>query len=197
MIHSWRKEADHESYGTFKFDIEDGEERLAELMLHVANRCQDDLSFGATKLNKILWWSDFLSYARTGKPITGVEYQRLGNGPAPKRLVPIRDELVKDKGAVVQRRARGPVNQKRLIPLRAVNYDLFTADQIAFVDEIIDWLWGKTAASVSEDSHKAWKIAKNGQSMPYESIFLSDAPITRFDVLRTHELAEEFGWARA
>ena len=106
--------------------------------------------------------------------------------------------MVKDNGAAVQRRVRGTRIQKRLIPLRAVNYDLFTADQIAFVDEVIDWLWGKTAASVSEHSHgKAWKIAKDRQSMPYESIFLSDAPITPFDVLRTHELAEKFGWDRA
>ena len=91
--------------GTFKFDDLDGEKRLAELMLHIAHRCEDDPGFGATKLNKILWWSDFLSYARNGEPITGVEYQRLGNGPAPKRLVPIRKKMVSARHAALQERA--------------------------------------------------------------------------------------------
>ena len=35
---------------------------------------QADSKFGATKLNKILWWSDFLACAQRGKPITGIEY---------------------------------------------------------------------------------------------------------------------------
>ena len=35
------------------------DERLGELILYVADKCADDPRFGATKLNKILWWSDF------------------------------------------------------------------------------------------------------------------------------------------
>ena len=48
----------------------DGEVRLLELILYVAEKCQDDPKFGATKLNKILWWADFLAYAQHGTPIT-------------------------------------------------------------------------------------------------------------------------------
>ena len=40
-----------------------------------------------------LWWSDFLAYAETGEPITGLEYMRLGNGPVPKRLMPVREDM--------------------------------------------------------------------------------------------------------
>ncbi len=39
---------------TFKFDDMDGDDRLAELILHIAKKCEDNTSFGATKLNKIL-----------------------------------------------------------------------------------------------------------------------------------------------
>ena len=183
------------SDGTFMFDIEDGEKRLAELMLHVANKCQDDPNFGATKLNKILWWSDFLSYGRAGEPITGVEYQRLGKGPVPKRLLPIREKLINDYDAILKERLIFNKIQKRLIPLREANLDLFTANQISLVNDVISWLWEETATSVSEQSHgKAWEIARNKESMPYESICLSDEPITDFDVIRTSELAEKYGW---
>ena len=181
--------------GTFSFDIKDGEERLAELMLHVSNKCQADPRFGATKLNKILWWSDFLSYAKTGKPITGVEYQRLRNGPVPKRLPPIREKLIGDHDAILKERPIFNKTQKRLIPLREANLNLFTANQIALVDDVISWLWEETATSASKQSHgKAWEIARTKESMPYESICLSDEPITNFDVIRTSELAEKYGW---
>ena len=184
--------------GTFKFDDPDGEKRLVELMLHIADRCEEDATFGATKLSKILWWSDFLSYARHGAPITGVEYQRLTNGPAPKRLKPIRDQLVADREAVVRERKVFNRTQKRLIPLRPVNYELFTAEQIALVDEMISDMWEETAQSVSRSSHgKAWEIARDKQSIPYESVFLSDSPITRVDVVRTYEIADRHGWERA
>ena len=183
------------SDGTFVFDIGDGEKRLAELMIYVSNKCHADPRFGATKLNKILWWSDFLSYARTGEPITGVEYQRLGNGPVPKRLPPIRGKLIGDYDAILKERPIFNKIQKRLIPLREANLNLFTANQIALVDDVISWLWEENAKSVSEQSHgKAWEVARNKESMPYESICLSDEPITNFDVIRTSELAEKYGW---
>lgn len=182
---------------TFKFDDSDGDDRLAELILHIAKKCEDDTSFGATKLNKILWWADFLSYARHGRPITGAEYQRLKNGPAPKRLIPVRTRLVRDGDIVLQERTVFKRIQKRIVPLRKANYALFTAEQIALVDEIISNLWNDNATTVSEDSHgKAWEIARDRQSIPYESIFLSDEPTSLLDVSETHELANRFGWER-
>ena len=182
--------------GTFQFDGLDGERRLAELILHIANRCGDDPTFGATKLNKILWWADFLSYAHDGEPITGVEYQRLVHGPAPRRLIPVCDDLVRSGSAAIQRRHVFNRVQERIVPLREAQYDCFTASQIALVDRLIDVLWAKSAKEVSEESHgKAWGVVKYGQSIPYEAIFLSDEPIDDADVMRTHALAEHQGWA--
>ena len=178
-------------------DREEGEDRLRELMLYVARRCADDTTFGAVKLNKILWWSDFLAFAERGEPITGVEYQSLENGPAPKRLLPIRDELISNGDAEVSVSARGQYRQDRLVPLREPNLDVFTSAQIALVDKVIDDLWQKTAADVSRLSHgKAWEVAGYGNSIPYEAIFLSDDPVDPSDVARTKELAAHQGWAR-
>lgn len=184
--------------GTYRFEDLKSDERLGELILHISSRCEDDPNFGATKLNKILWWSDFLSYARRGKPITGAEYQRLRNGPAPKRLVPVRRRLVTNHDAVVQEREYFKRTQKRVIPLRKAKYDLFTAEDIALVDEVISDLWDDNAATVSEESHgKAWEVAKDKQSIPYEAILLSDSLASPADVEETHSLAEILGWERA
>ena len=67
-------------------------------------KCADDPPFGATKLNQILWLSDFMTYARYATPITGVEYQRLAKGPAPHCLVPVRKTLVEAGALVISKR---------------------------------------------------------------------------------------------
>ena len=192
------KDVAKERLGTYRSNDGKDEERLAELILHIANKCETDPTFGAIKLNKLLWWADFLSYARYGEPITGTEYYRLERGPAPRRLVPVRNNLVASGAAIVREHHRFNKIQKRLVPLREAQYDLFTARQIALIDELIDAYWDKSAREMSEESHgKAWEIARDRQSIPYEAIFLSDDPTYPSDVRRTHELAEEYEWSRS
>lgn len=181
---------------TFKFTDNAGETRLRELILYISAKCQGDPKFGATKLNKILWWADFLAYAEYGKPITGIEYQRLGNGPAPRRLVPVRTSMeATGEIAMSEVPGRGGYIQKKIVPLRAANLDVLTPTDIDVVNEVIGALWRKTAKGVSNLSHgKAWEVASDGESIPYEAVFLSDAPINRYDVARTKELARKLGW---
>ncbi len=42
------------------------ERKLKEFILYVADRCEADPTFGAVKLNKILFYADFLAFASTG-----------------------------------------------------------------------------------------------------------------------------------
>ena len=78
---------------TFSFPEMDPDRRLAELILYIAEKCERDPNFGATKLNKILAFADFSAYFETGRPITGAEYMRTPQGPVPRRLPPVRAEL--------------------------------------------------------------------------------------------------------
>ena len=152
----------------------DADVRLKELMLYVADRCDRDLSFGATKLNKILFYADFLAYVRLGQPITGVAYQRLPHGPAPRMLLPIKREMIAAGDAVERHKMVYGKKQKRLVPLREADLDLFTAHQIALVDEIIDALRNHSAVQVSELSHQfpGWSLADNKEVIPYYTALL-------------------------
>ena len=182
---------------TYRFDELNGDQRLGEMILYVAERCEEDPTFGATKLNKILWRADFLAYARHNEPITGAEYRKAPQGPVPVRLVQVRNALLKDAAVTIQERRYYSKVQLRVIPLRKANRDLFTDRQLDVVDELIDEFWGQLAIKVSEDSHgKAWEGREMGQSIPYQAIFLSDDPNFPSDVRRTHELAEQHGWER-
>ncbi len=183
---------------TINFEYSNDEAKLKELMLYIADKCFEDPNFGATKLNKILWWTDFHAFAIIGKPITGVEYQRLENGPAPRRLLPIREEMIESKDACIKKKESFIHTQHRLIPLRSPNLDIFTPKEIDLVNWVIEEVQKNTAHEVSFMSHgKEWSVVKNGDSIPYELAFLSNEPITQTDIARTKEMAMEFEWETA
>jgi hypothetical protein len=170
------------------------ETKFRELVLYVSQKCAIDPRFGATKLNKVLFYSDFFAFAKTGKPITGFVYQRLRNGPAPRRLVPVRDKMISDRILALQdvQLKSGKV-QKRTVNLRSPKLGVFTADEIAIVDYIIDALSDCDAQTVSDISHRmvGWQIASEGEDIPYETVFLSNEPLTEAEVARGKEIAAE------
>src|SRR4051794_11181803 len=63
--------------------------KFRELVLYLAERSEGDKHFGATKLNKLLFYADFVYYLYFGNSITGHTYQKLEHGPAPRALKPI------------------------------------------------------------------------------------------------------------
>lgn len=168
---------------TFEFSTGDNERRLRELILYIVAKCGDHPKFGATKLNKVLYYADFYSYAKFGTPVTGVAYQNLKNGPAPKRLLPLQADM-EERGElrVSSRPLLHGGFQRRFDALRQPNLDLFSADEIALVDSIIDDLRDKNAEQVSEESHLLpWLLTGRNELIPYEYVFLVDHGVTDSD----------------
>ena len=171
---------------------EQSDERMKELMLYISRKSEGDRRFGATKLNKLLFYSDYSAYAQLGRSITGQEYQRLVRGPAPKRLLPLRGELVDaDRLAVVQRDYHGHT-QDLTIALDAPDLSIFTGDEIALVDDIIAACWGLNATEISCRSHEfvGWRLAGNKESIPYEVALVACREPTLDEVIRGVELEE-------
>jgi antitoxin SocA-like protein len=169
----------------------ENETKYQELVLYICQKCATDPKFGATKLNKLLYFSDFLAYAMLGEPITGFEYQRLPNGPAPRRMLPMRERMEKHRALGFQVvPLKGGRTQRRAVNLRAPDLSVFTAAQISLVDRIIEELWDLDADAVSDLSHRmiGWKLADPGETIPYETVFISSEPLTETDVQRAREL---------
>ena len=182
---------------TYSFPNMNGEARLREMILYIASKCGGDPTFGAVKLNKILHRSDLRCFAQHGMPLTGVEYQALQNGPAPRRLVPVRNSMLQNREiAEEERPAPGGHRQVRIIARRMADLSAFDAHQLAVVDAEIDALWGNRAVDASAESHgRAWRIArKSGDLIPYEAAFLSDDPPGSDDSARARGLAGPYGW---
>lgn len=178
-----------------RYNDEESQKRLREMILYISGRCESDPKFGATKLNKILSFADFISYANYHKPITGAQYQRLPNGPAPVYLVPLREKMLADGEIVIRKERFLNYIQHRIIPLREPNLDMFTGRDIALVEDIIEAVSDDTATSISDRSHGiAWKIAENQEIIPYETILLDNKGLTENDVEEAHALIREHGW---
>lgn len=160
--------------------------KLGELMLYVARRCEPDHTFGATKLNKILFFTDFLAYLRTGSPITGQRYQKLEFGPAPRRLLPVQERLIQRAAAAIGKRGHFGKTQTRLIALREPDLSRFSGVEIAIVDEVLTMLSNHDARAASELSHRflGWQVAPLGADIPYESALIERRPLT--DAEHTH-----------
>lgn len=164
---------------------------LGQLILYVCEKSREDATFGATKLNKTLYFSDFISYGLTRQALTGSAYMKIKHGPVPLHLVPVRDRLI-EAGKLELRVSSYPARpQHRIIPLASMDEGVFTSVQLAVVDAIRDVLANETAAEVSERSHgQAYDDAGEfGNLIPYESIFLdADQTVTYDDVLAARDL---------
>lgn len=172
-------------------------EKFKELILYICEKSATDPNFGATKLNKLLFLSDFWAYGNLGQPITGVEYMKLRYGPAPRPLVPVREEMQNNRELAIQETTLDPkMARKRPVNLRAANLTLFSAEEIALVDQILEWGKAANASDVSRYTHDwhGWIAAQEGETIPYETVFISDDPLTPFEVARGKELASKYGW---
>jgi len=167
------------------------ERKLGELILYISQKCANDPTFGATKLNKILCYSDFVFYAYNDRGITNVEYQKLPQGPAPRRLIPVRNELIENGDLGMQEiiLKSGEI-QKRTVNLRSPNLDLFTGSEIAMVDRMIEGMQGVKAEDVSEMSHTlvGWLVADEEDTIPYNTIYFANPPLSGEEILHAREL---------
>ena len=175
--------------------IEFDPHKFEELVLYLAARFERETYFGSTRLDKLLFCSDFMAYLRLGKPITGADYMALERGPSPRLLLPIRRQLLQRGDIALDRRG----SQDRIRPLREPNLSSFSAAEIAIVDAVIEELKSSPAALVGELSHTflGWKAAfaqSPNTSIPYSTVFVSNRPADAFEAAHAEQLAERYGW---
>lgn len=155
-------------------DVGYHEDKFAEMVLYIAGRLQDDRAGGATKLNKVLFFAEFTHLRRHHRVISGCEFQRLPNGPAPVQLLPVRRRLVESGAAsLVEEDFLGrPLH--RLVPVREADQTVFSEPELETIDDVLTQLAGLTATQVSELSHQepGWQLTDDGEIIPFSTAFL-------------------------
>ncbi len=176
-------------------EIEFNEKKFQELVLYVAQRSQRDPRFGATKLNKLLFYMDFGSYRLLGTSITGATYCHLPAGPAPRELMSARKYLLDSGDASCEYRPRFTGTQERLVPQRGADLSLFSRQELAIIEDVITEFWALNARSISDYSHQewAWRATQDYEDMPYHLAWVSSDPLTPEQVETGRELATNLG----
>lgn len=157
--------------------------KLKELILYVAARMESDkhVARGRIKLAKLLWRADFGAFWKLGAPITESEYHADRLGPVPAR------ELLATRDLETAGRLEW-VNEwdRQQIPIAngQADLNLFTAAQIALVDDQLDRYRYVTAAAMVQEAHEfpgwkhAWRGGKGDRApVPLASVFWDDRTV--------------------
>ena len=142
--------------------------RLKNLLLYVLGQMGETFQ---TKMNKVLFYIDFLSYRERGMAISGLAYQAIEFGPVPQRW-----DRVYSAFDEVQEQLRLVQGQECMSLLAGGEADMsaFTEAEMAVIDEVCGKLRDMTSRAVSKMSHEetAWKehVGKP-ETIPFSEAF--------------------------
>lgn len=142
-----------------KFDIN----KLVNAILFFSSRD----TIGITKLNKLLYYSDFEHFRLYGTPIIGDEYTKLERGPVPEKAYAIFNSNFRDNEDTYLKKfiEVKPIrilnfSQKRILPKKEANLDYFSEAELEVLQRVSDEYKGKTAKFMSKKSHAETPWAK-------------------------------------
>ena len=144
-------------------------EKLINMILFFAITCR----LNKTKLNKLLFYADFLHYKEHGKPISNVPYVKLPHGPAPESYNAILG-ILEGTGhieitEVVLNKGKGVI-EEQITAVRPFDQKLFDEKELEILRKVALHLGGKTGAELSELAHNEpfWEEHGLGKPIDYE-----------------------------
>ena len=155
-------------------------DKFRELILLFADRSRDDERFGMTKLNKLMFYTDFGCYLLFGKPVTGVTYQHWPAGPVAKEMANAKHDLVAGEYAKIEYRPYFNGTQERVVPIRDPDTSMFDESELSVVDQVVSYFWNYNARQISDYSHLelGWRVTEDFQDIPYETAWISPEPLS-------------------
>ena len=143
-------------------------ERLKNLLLHILEQMGETFQ---TKMNKVLFYIDFLSYRERGMAISGLAYQAMEFGPVPQRW----DRVYSAFDDVEQREKL--VQGQECLSLwaqGAADMSGFSAGEMAIIDKVCETMKTMTSRTASQMSHKEpmWNAHVEKQELiPFSEAF--------------------------
>lgn len=142
--------------------------RLKNLLLHVLEQMGDTFQ---TKMNKVLFYIDFLAYREQGMAISGLAYNAIDFGPVPQRW----DRVYSAFDEVVQQ-PRLVFDQECVALTSDTHADMshFTTRELNIIDTVCAKVKDLSAHDISELSHKepAWQAhLHQPETIPYSEAF--------------------------
>ena len=147
--------------------------KFKEVLLYVLEKVGSKSNVGMTVIYKLLYFIDFDYYEKFEEQLIGATYIKNHFGPTPvefKKIV----ELMESKGELETVKSKYFLHdQTKYLPRRESDISVLNATEIKHIDEVLSRLSDKSAAELSEYSHKdvPWITAEDGRPLSYESVF--------------------------
>ncbi len=132
--------------------------------------CQDK-AIAKTKLNKLLWYSDFLHFKNHTVSITGARYAHCPFGPTPDRYSTLFAYMLDFAGYLrTEERSAGDFYWEELMAAHATNIGIFTAAELQTLVNVKVHFEDYTAKQISACSHGeyGYKCTEDGELISYE-----------------------------
>jgi uncharacterized phage-associated protein len=170
------------------------ERRFKELILWLCAYSETDRYFGAVKLNKLLFFIDLEAMKRFGRTITGQRYQKLEQGPAPRAIVPVMDEMVRYEEIATRKRNVFAYEQKKTFALKDPDASVFEPEELEIINAVVDRYTPYSATQISMESHDfiGWRVVDIGEDIPMGAALISRRPLTEREVAYGRSLAQQY-----
>ncbi len=122
---------------------------------------------GRTKLNKLLYYTDYEWIRNKGVSITGETYVAMQFGPVPKHIKETLERLEKTQAIRIEKAKIGNYDQGRYVILRDPDLSVFTSEEVAHLNSVARRFESWTAKQMSDLTHEdyPWQSARLGQEI--------------------------------
>ena len=146
--------------------------RLKNIMLYILNRCDE---VWCTKMNKLLFYTDFMSYRERGMAMTGLSYRAIDFGPVPERWDRVYIEFPEVRQEL--RQVGDFVGSVLIASAEAAN-TMFTDAELKVLDAICTHFGKITSREISRISHDedAWlNHHEKHEHIPFDDAYMIKA----------------------
>jgi len=156
--------------GNRKFSVE----RFKDIVYCIINRMEQmNYVVNKTKLNKLLFYTDFLHFREFGVSLTGAAYAKLPYGPCPDDFQHLLD-LMEKENIIVVKEFYHPIGneeiaESRLYTPASKREILLSQREKEFIDFVVKTIGSKKASELSDLSHKekAYKETEDYKNIDY------------------------------
>ena len=148
--------------GIYRYDAKRQEEAILFFGQQINNTY-----LGRTKLNKLLYYTDYEWIRNKGASITGETYVAMQFGPVPKHIKETLERLEKAQAIRVEKAKIGNYDQDRYVILREPDLSVFTSEEVAHLNSVARRFESWTAKQMSDLTHEdyPWQSARLGEEI--------------------------------
>lgn len=152
-------------------DSKNSFEKFKQIVLNALKYgADDDGKITKTKLAKLVYLADFIWFYENSKPLTGVKYRKMAQGPVPYEYFRALDEM--EEEGIIVREQKGKAIMFSLAEKQAPTGKL-TKDEIKMVEKVSKAWKGKPTIDIVNFTHEQlpWQICMDEEVIPYGLIF--------------------------